>query len=87
MKGLVITLVIMALLYLMLFREQTRQMEILSDSADPVDASQQSDTPGAKPVKPLQPYQQQLDMAKGVEAMLNQGVEDRMRNIDGLEAE
>ena len=87
MKGLVITLAIMALLYLMLFREQTKQMGPVSDPSDLVDASQQLDTPSMKPVKPLQPYQQQLDMAKGVEAMLNQGVEDRMRNIDGLEAE
>ena len=87
MKGLVITLAIMALLYLMLFREQTKQMRPVSDPSDLVDASQQLDTPSAKPVNPLQSIQRPLDKAKGVEAMLNQGVEDRMRNIDGLETE
>ena len=83
MKGLVITLLIMGVLYLMVFRKQAAQMHVLPASAEAVDSTQQAVTPGANP---LQPYQQALDKAKGMEAMLNQGLDDRMRNVDGLES-
>jgi len=83
MKSLLIALVIMAPLYLFLCQEQGKQLDVLSDSS--TDTSDEFVNESANDVKPLRPYQQQLDKAKGVEAMLNQGVEDRMRNIDGLD--
>ncbi|PCJ36236.1 MAG: hypothetical protein COA75_08380 [Cellvibrionales bacterium] len=76
MKVMVITLLIMGLLYLFIFREQAKQMGVLSDT------SVEADTKTAQPFKP---YQQQLDQAKGVEDMLNKGVQDRMRSVDGLD--
>ncbi|OUS15347.1 hypothetical protein A9Q88_12425 [Gammaproteobacteria bacterium 50_400_T64] len=76
MKGLVITLLIMGLLYLFIFREQAKQMDALSDTAVEVNA---------ETAQPLKPYQQQLDQAKGIEDMLNKGVQDRMRSVDGLD--
>ena len=78
MKGMVITLLITGLLYLFLMREQTKQMSALPDTSTELDT---------KTVQPLKPYQRQLDQAKGMEVMLNKGVQDRMRNIDGLEGE
>ena len=83
MKVLLISLLIMAPLYLFLCQEQSEQMYGLSEIPGGVVAGVQSGTDSAS-VKPLKPYQQQLEQAKGVEAMLNQGVKDRMRNIDGL---
>jgi len=76
MKGLVVTLLIMGLLYLFIFREQAKQMDALSDTA--VEANTKTD-------QPLKLYQQQLDQAKGMEDMLNKGVQDRMRSVDGLD--
>ena len=78
MKGMVITLLITGLFYLFLMREQTKQMSALPDTSTELDT---------KTVQPLKPYQRQLDQAKGMEDMLNKGVQDRMRNIDGLEGE
>jgi len=76
MKGLVITLLIMGLLYLFVLRKQVTQMDALSATAVEVDTTR---------AQPLKPYQQQLDQAKGVEDMLNKGVQDRMRSVDGLD--
>jgi len=87
MKSLLIALLIMAPLYLFLCQEQGRQLDALSDAASDDDSSDQPVAESANTVNPLQSIQRPLDKAKGVEAMLNQGVEDRMRNIDGLEAE
>ena len=78
MKGMAITLLITGLLFLFLMREQTKQMSALPDTSTELDT---------KTVQPLKPYQRQLDQAKGMEDMLNKGVQDRMRNIDGLEGE
>lgn len=97
MKSLLIALLIMAPLYLFLCQEQGRQLDALSDAASDADSSDDdssdddsSDEPvteGSSKGNPLQSISRPLDKAKGVEAMLNQGVEDRMRNIDGLEKE
>ena len=57
-----------------------------ADSSDD-DSSDEPVTEGSSKGNPLQSISRPLDKAKGVEAMLNQGVEDRMRNIDGLEKE
>mgnify|MGYP003384286065 FL=1 len=86
MKVLLISLLIMAPLYLLLCQEQSEQMDRLSEIPGGVVTSEQAGADSAS-VKPLKPYQQQLEQAKGVEAMLNQGVKDRMRNIDGLDGE
>ena len=76
MKGLVITLLIMGLLYLFVLRKQVTQMDALSATTVEVDTTS---------AQPLKPYQQQLDQAKGVEELLNKGVQDRMRSVDGLD--
>ena len=87
MKSLLIALLIMAPLYLFLCQEQGRQLDALSDAASDADSSDKLVAEDSNTVKPLQSIHRPLDKAKGVEAMLNKGVEDRMRNIDGLEAE
>jgi len=86
MKVLLISLLIMAPLYLLLCQEQSEQMDGLSEIPGGVVTSQQPSADSTS-VKPLKPYQQQLEQAKRMEAMLNQGVKDRMRNIDGLDGE
>jgi len=85
MKGLIVALLIMGLLYLLLLRDQTRQMDVISAPSIDAEVSEGPATQGAKNVQPLAPYQRELDKAKGVEAMLDQAAEDRMRSIDGLE--
>jgi len=88
MKVLLISLLIMAPMYLFLCQEQSRQADALSEPSGDVTTGDviTSEQPGtdSESVKPLKPYQRQLEQAKGVEAMLNQGVKDRMRNVDGL---
>lgn len=85
MKSLLIALVIMAPLYLFLCQEQGEQLDALSDAASDGDLSEPSAAESSGGAHALQPYNRSLNKAKGVEAMLNQGVEDRMRNIDGLD--
>ena len=85
MKSLLIALVIMAPLYLFLCQEQDKQLDALSGAANDGDLSKPTVAESSGGVKALQPYQRQLEQAKGVEAMLNQGVEGRMRSVDGLE--
>ena len=85
MKSLLIALVIMAPLYLFLCQEQGKQLDALSDAASDGDLSESSAAESSGGAQALQSYSRPLDKAKGVEAMLNQGVEDRMRNIDGLD--
>jgi len=87
MKSLLIALLIMAPLYLFLCQEQGRQLDTLSEVANDDDSSDKPVAEGSNTGNPLQSINRPLDKAKGVEAMLNKGVEDRMRNIDGLEAE
>ncbi|MEZ0122582.1 MAG: hypothetical protein AB9Q22_14045 [Candidatus Reddybacter sp.] len=87
MKSLLIALVIMAPLYLFLCQEQGRQLDTLSGSAHEGDSSEPPAGDSSGGVQALQSYNRPLDKAKGLEAMLNQGVEDRMRNIDGLDGE
>jgi len=87
MKSLLIALVITAPLYLFLCQEQGKQLDALSDVASAEDSVEPSAAESSGGVHALQSYNRPLDKAKGVEAMLNQGVEDRMRNIDGLEGE
>jgi len=87
MKSLLIALLIMAPLYLFLCQEQGRQLDALSDAVSDDDSNEEPVTEGSNTGNPLQSVNRPLDKAKGVEAMLNQGVEDRMRNIDGLETE
>jgi len=87
MKSLLIALLIMAPLYLFLCQEQGQQLDALSDAASDDDSGDQPVAEGSSTINPLQSIHRPLDKAKGVEAMLQQGVEDRMRNIDGLEAE
>jgi len=86
MKGLLISLLITAPLYLLLCQEQAKQMDALSEASVDAAMGEQVGTDRAD-LKALKPYQRQLEQAKGVEAMLNQGVNDRMRNIDGLDGE
>ncbi len=85
MKGLLISLLIMAPLYLLLCQEQAKQMDALSEAS--VDAAMGEVGTRSADLKALKSYQRQFEQAKGVEAMLNQGVKDRMRNIDGLDGE
>lgn len=59
----------------------------LSDAASDGDLSESSAAESSGGAKALQPYNRPLNKAKGVETMLNQGVEDRMRNVDGLDGE
>jgi len=87
MKNLLIALVIMAPLYLFLCQEQGKQLDALSDAASGGDLSEPSAAENSGGTHALQSYNRPLDKAKGVEAMLNQGVEDRMRNVDGLDGE
>jgi len=87
MKSLLTALLIMAPLYLFLCQEQGRQLDTLSEVANDDDSSDKPVAEGSNTGNPLQSINRPLDKAKGVEAMLNKGVEDRMRNIDGLEAE
>ena len=87
MKSLLIALVIMAPLYLFLCEEQGRQLDALSGSVNDGDSSEPLAAENSGGAKALKSYNRPLDKAKGVEAMLNQGVKERMRNIDGLEAE
>ena len=86
MKSLLIALLIMAPLYLFLCQEQDKQMQVLSETSTDVAMGEQPVTERAGEAKSLQPYQQQLNKAKGVEAMLNQGVQDRMRSVDDLDS-
>jgi len=86
-KSLLIALLIMAPLYLFLCQEQGRQLDALSDAASDDDSSDKPVSERLNTGSPLQSINRPLDKAKGVEAMLQQGVDDRMRNIDGLEAE
>jgi len=87
MKSLLIVLLIMAPLYLFLCQEQGRQLDALSDAASDDDSIDQPVAEGSSTINLQQSIHRPLDKAKGVEAMLQQGVEDRMRDIDGLEAE
>lgn len=87
MKSLLIALVIMAPLYLLLCQEQGKQLEILSGAVSDDDLTEPSAAESSGGAKALQSYNRSLNKAKGVEAMLNQGVEDRMRNVDGLDRE
>ncbi|MBL4782392.1 MAG: hypothetical protein JKX92_09135 [Porticoccaceae bacterium] len=81
MKSLLIALLIMAPLYLLLCQEQGKQLDAISGSSGDGGAKEHS-VPDNAAAQVLRTYQQPLDKAKGVEAMLNQGVQDRMRNID-----
>jgi hypothetical protein len=85
MKSLLIALVIMAPLYLLLCQEQGKQLDALSSAASDGDLSEPSAAGSSDGAKALESYNRPLNKAKGVEAMLNQGVEDRMRNVDGLD--
>ena len=85
MKSLLIALVIMAPLYLFLCQEQGKQLDALSGAANDGDLSEPTAAESSGGAQALQSYNRPLDKAKGVEAMLNQGVEDRMRNVDGLD--
>ncbi|MBQ0719065.1 MAG: hypothetical protein KBT88_11900 [Gammaproteobacteria bacterium] len=85
MKSLLIALVIMAPLYLLLCQEQTKKMEVLSESSNDGETNEPSAAENSNGVKALHSFNRPLDKAKGVEAMLNQGVEDRLRNVDGLD--
>lgn len=87
MKSLLIALVIMAPLYLLLCQEQSKQLDALSNAASDGDLTEPSAAGSSVGAKALQSYTRPLDKAKGVEAMLKQGVEDRMRNVDGLDRE
>jgi len=66
----------MGLLYLFIFREQAKQMDALSATTVEVDTTR---------AQPLKLYQQELDQAKGMEELLNKGVQDRMRSVDGID--
>jgi hypothetical protein len=85
MKSLLIALVIMAPLYLLLCQEQGKQLDALSSAASDGDLSEPSAVESSGGAEALQHYNRPLNEAKGVEAMLNQGVEDRMRNVDALD--
>ena len=83
MKNLLIALVIMAPLYLFMCQGQSKQLDALSERANSGELSELPAAENSEGAHALQPYNRSLNKAKGVEAMLNQGLEDRMRNADG----
>lgn len=86
MKVLLLSLLIMAPLYLLFCKAQPEKMDALLEA--PVGGAT-DEQPGADStrVNPLKPYQQQLEQAKGMETMLNQGLENRMRDIDTMDGD
>ena len=79
MKSLLITLLIMAPLSLYLCQGQETSLGALSGQPSQDGGAESA---AAKSTGAIKPYQKPLDKAKGVEAMLKQGVSERMRSVD-----
>jgi|AZII01.1.fsa_nt_gi hypothetical protein len=89
MKVLLLSLLVMAPLYLLFCKAPPEPVAASHDTA--VEAVEKGELgTGSTHLIPLKPYQQQLEhleQAKSVETMLNQGLKNRMRAIEDVDSE